>query len=253
MYIKTRALILKNQTTGGQKTYITTYSANLGKITYLVKGLNKNEAKLKAALLPFSYSEIIATTSRGKLVITRATLIKNLYPQKSFEAEALVFYMADAVDRFIEDGVWDRQILLLLLTLLNLLREKNINQRLFALILNYFSIRLIDRLGYLPELTSCAHCSNKIAPSKLYYLSNKKNGLLCPTCRRLDTKSLIINKQELNFIRQVLRHNFSLIKKTTLENNRLSVLAKFFSLYIFYISGNIPKSYSFIKSAYCLC
>jgi len=250
MFIKNKALVLKNQASEGKKTYIVAYAAGIGKITYLVKGIDRNEAKLKSALLPFSYSEIIAIVSQGKLVITRATLIKNLYPQKSFEAQTIAFYVTDLADKLIEEGIWDEQISSLLLTMLNLLKGSS-NKRLMLLVLSYFPLKLIKYLGYFPELSSCVNCAQKLSPQH-NFLSYKKGGLLCPKCKRVDQQSLMINQQELNFIKQIAQHNFNFVRKTTLNDKRLKELANFANLYASYITGDIPKSYFFYKNSFSL-
>lgn len=248
MYHKTWALVLKRQSLDRKNTYITAYTNDAGKITYLARGLNKNEAKLQNALLPFAYSEIITVASQGNPVITRAELIKDLYPQQSIASQILAFCIIEIIDKSSEEGLGDKRILSLAIAILNFLKTRPGNKkRAFYLLVIYFIFKLSKYLGYFPDLNSCTNCSRKITKYDKMYLSYIAGGLLCQSCQQKDKKAILINRQERNFLKLINKKNFNFIKNTRLSNKKLKRLSTFASLYLMYVLDIKIHSTTFLK------
>ncbi len=248
MYHKTRALILKRQSLNKKNTYVTAYTDNAGKITYLARGLNKNEAKLQNALLPFAYSEIITVTSQGNPVITRAELIKDLYPQQSIARQILAFCIIEMIDKSSEEGLSDKRILSLVVASLNFLKTRSCNsKRMFYLLTIYFVLKLSKYLGYFPNLNHCTNCSKKIRNHDKIYLSYVAGGLLCQSCQREDGKAILLNQQERNFLKLIDKKNFNFIKNTRLSNSKLQKLSAFANSYLMYVLDIKIQSTAFLK------
>jgi len=207
---KTKGIILKITPTDSKNTYITAYTIDFGKITYIARGLNKNEAKLKTALMPFAYSRIISSPSAGEPVITRAELLEDFYPKDNSFKQRLAFYFIDLVDRLTEDRVKDKNILLLLVSALSLLKKKH-RSRFYLLMLAYFPLKLAYHLGYFPKVKT----------------SSKTN----------------------NFVRLVEKKPFSYIKRSSLSETSLRKIFNFANLHLIYASGiNPPKTYLSLRS-----
>lgn len=242
MHFKTKALILKNKAIEGKNTYITAYTLNFGKVVYLAKGLNRNEARLKSALTPFSYSQIIAVSSSREPVITGAELLSDFYPKKSSLSQFVAFYLADLIDNLIEERISDRKILLLLVSALSLIK-KNPDNRTYLLILTYFPLKLASYLGYFPSLSISGEKTTK------NFCFNFKTGSLELSKSINNNKiSVIIDQKELNFLRLIQKKSFSYIKKTTIKEDGLKKMFDFANSYLGYSSGiNLLKSYSLVK------
>ena len=244
MHFKTKALILKNRSVEGKNTYITAYTLNFGKVIYLAKGLNRNEARLKSALTPFSYSQIIAVSSSGEPVITGAELLNDFYPRKSSLAQFVSFYLVDLIDNLIEERISDRKILLLLVSALSLIKKYPDNKT-CLLILAYFSLKLAFYLGYFPNLSILVKKTTK------NFSFNFKTGLSqsLVNINSKNKKSVIIDQKELNFLRLIQKKSFSYLKKTTIEEDGLKKIFEFSNNYLEYSSGiSLPKSYLPVKS-----
>jgi len=250
VYFKTKAVILKIYSSDGNRFYITAYTRDFGKITYLVRGLNKNKARLKSALMPFSLSEIIAVMSRSKPVITRAKLIKSLYSKTNFRNQALSFYFANLADRLIEDQLRDKKIFSLIAGTLNILEKTKSKKLLRSLLLAYFPLKLIKYLGYMPEINYCVGCSKKLS-SQLIYLSYKNGGALCYRCRNKDKEALEITYQEFNLLKRISQVGFKKLEQAQLPVKQLKKIARFVNFYAFYVSGESPYAYISANRLYC--
>jgi len=250
VYFKTKAVILKTYNSDENRFYITAYTRDFGKITYLSRGLNKNKAKLKSALMPFSLSEIIAVISKGKPVITRAELIKSLYSKTNFRNQALSFYFASLTDRLTEDRLKDKRIFSLIVGTLNILEKPKSKEFLRNLLLAYFPLKLVRYLGYMPELDCCASCSKKLS-SQSIYLSYKKNGALCSYCKNKDKEALKITYQELSLLKKISQANFKSSQHIQPSINQLKKIARFINFYAFYVSGESPHAYIITNRLHC--
>ena len=251
MYFKTKAVILKSYNGDKNNTYITTYTRDFGKITYLSRGLNKNKAKLKPALIPFVLSEIIAVISKGSPVITRARLIKNLYSKTNFRNQILSFYFANLTDKLTEDRLKDKRIFSLIIGALNVLEKPDSKEFLRNLLLVYFPLKLIKYLGYMPEFDYCVNCLKKLSSGSIY-LSYVKNGVLCNYCKNEDKKALKVTYQEFNLLKKISQINFKKSEQSQPLINQLEKIARFVNLYAFYISGESPRAYIITNHLHCL-
>jgi DNA repair protein RecO (recombination protein O) len=251
VYFKTKAVVLKTCNSGKNSVYITAYTRDFGKVTYLSRGLNKNEARLKPALMPFVLSEIIAVTSKGRPVITRARLVKNLYSKTNFRNQILSFYFANLIDKLTEDRLKDKRIFSLIVGALNVLEKPDSKEFLRSLLFAYFPLKLIKYLGYMPEFNYCANCSGKLS-SPLVYLSYIKNGALCDHCKNKDKKALEVTRQELSLLKKISQVNFKKSEQSQLSINQLRKIAGFVNFYAFYVSGESPRAYMATNHFRCL-
>jgi len=238
MHFKTKAIILDLHLTDKKESYITTYTQNYGKVVFLTRGLGKNEAKLKTALLPFSLSEIIAVTSRKTPVITRASLIKSLYSKSNFKNQSLAFYLSGLINDLTEEGLRDKQIFSLILGTLNVLSRSKTDKNLRDLILIYFPLKLLKYLGQLPELGNCAQCSERLKANSCF-LNYKSGGLICSNCHSNNNKSIKLTPREFYFLRKIPETNFkTLIRYNNyLSSKSLEKLALTVNLYALYLTG----------------
>ena len=246
MYYKTRAFILKLYQDKQTRTYINAYTYRFGKVTFLARGLNKNEAKLKAALSPFVYSRLILVKTKGMPVVTRAELLKNYYPQ-SLQGKKLAYYFSDLVNRLVEEYLTDKHVLRLLLKSFAALNSPSFNKKTMMLLLTYFPLKLMQYLGYFPRLAPfCCHCSSKITLNKVY-LSYRFNGLVCQKCALKDKKAIMLSQRELYFLKTIRQKNFSALKKIPLSLVSLEKLSFFANHYAFSFLGQIPSSFAFLR------
>ena len=251
-YSKTQGLILKNQPGDEKNNFVTVYTTHFGKITYLAKGLQKNKARLKAALEPFSYSEIISSKGHYYEVITRATLIESFWsPCEKFSSQTLKFYFLDLIDRLTEEGERDPRLLTLLRGTLkslgSLAKKDELLEPKLLLLLCYFSLKTLKFLGYLPEFSSCVACGKKLTPKNNFF-SFKLGGIICSQCRPLDKRAFPVTALQIKIIRLASQKRWSYFKKIKAPLLVLKRVAWLSNFWVFYVLGKIPSSYKFIRN-----
>ena len=118
------------------------------------------------------------------------------------------FYLAELVDRFVEDQTPHYDIYTLLLDTLryldadaNALQQQRTNGTELTpqqeegntrLLLRYFELRLLSAIGYEPALQNCAHCASEIRPEDNGFRASL-GGILCPQCSRYWERRLSLN------------------------------------------------------------
>jgi len=247
VHFKANAIILNIHSTDKKETYVTAYTREFGKFTYLVRGLVKNEAKLKTALMPFSLSEIIAVSSRATPVITRATLIKDLYPKADFRNQSLAFYFSNLIDRLTEERLRDERIFSLISGALSVLKNSENTEYLRCLILAYLPLKLLGYLGYLPELGICTNCSKGLIGTS-FSLSYSVGGLLCGSCRINDKKAPTISLGQLQLLRAIAKSSFKQIAQLKkISISQLKELVEFINFYTLYVTDIKSQPYKALK------
>jgi DNA repair protein RecO (recombination protein O) len=120
------------------------------------------------------------------------------------------FYLAEMVDRFVEDSTLHPDIYALLLETLRYLdadanalqqqraqnaeltNEQVDDQSHTRLLLRYFELHLLSAIGYEPSLQNCAHCASELRPEENGFRASL-GGALCPQCSRFWERRLSLN------------------------------------------------------------
>jgi len=80
------------------------------------------------------------------------------------------------------------------------------------LVLRYYEMRLLDNVGFRPELFHCLSCGAEIKPEDQYF-TPAGGGVLCPKCGRetpgAAQKAIPISQEALRFLRHFQRSSFS--------------------------------------------
>jgi len=76
------------------------------------------------------------------------------------------------------------------------------------LVVRYYEMRLLDQLGYRPQLIHCASCERQIQPEDQFF-SATLGGILCPRCGSKVPDSKPISLQALKYLRHFQRSSFN--------------------------------------------
>lgn len=248
MYFKTKAIVLKVSPASQKNTYVTLYTENFGKLTCLAKGLGKNEARLKSVLLPFVLSETIFVFSGGQPLITRAELIKSLFPKK-IKAQVFAFYLADLLDQATDEGLRDRKIFRLIQGVLNYLSYSRTKEVELFLVLAYFALRFSQYLGYGPALDVCDACKRRFGLSNKAFFIPATGEFVCKACFDPHKKNYLeIAAKERSLLKSFLKKRFDQLPKNILKLAEAKEIARLANLCLFSLIDVKPKSYSSLKN-----
>jgi DNA repair protein RecO (recombination protein O) len=146
-----------------------------GKVSAVAKGVRKIKSRSAGHLELFGEVNLMLATGRNLDVITSARLA--WYPHQltmAYNRLGTAFMVATAVDRLTEPGHPQPQLYTAVRETLRTL-EAGTDGPLLEL---WFKLRLLDTLGYRPELGACAICSRHDTETA-YHFDVNRGGIAC--------------------------------------------------------------------------
>ncbi|MGQ9476955.1 MAG: DNA repair protein RecO [Candidatus Bipolaricaulia bacterium] len=164
---------------------VTLLSPRLGKLSLLAKGARKIESRFGAALDLLNLIEVVFYDHEGKglKLLKEAALIEG-YPnlKRDYDRLEAALEAARVLNFLLREGQSERRASRLFQELLQELEQPEQELRVGLLRLG-FKLKLIDYLGFGPELESCASCGKPLARDEPLWLSPQAGGLVCANCR----------------------------------------------------------------------
>ena len=181
---KTEAVVLRSFRFGEADRVLHLYTLERGRIGAVAKGIRKTKSRFGARLEPLSHVELMLHQGSGELqTVTGVELVRSHHESREQQYRLGVGLLgAEAMLRlFTEQEANPRafQALTRFLDLLDGLEPLATRTSLEPLALS-FQLKLLWLSGYLPHLTSCAHCGAESEP--LVGHSAKAGGAVCGNC-----------------------------------------------------------------------
>lgn len=197
------------------------FTESHGKKMFFVKGANRKNNPLTAAIQPFTKAVYIADMkSEGLSFLNNVKDIKPFEEiQKDIFISAYATYILNLVDAAIEDNIYDPALFGFTNQALTLLNQKYDPE----IITNIFEVQLLERFGIKINWKQCAICGSHEGKFDFSYAYN---GVLCVKHQHLDERRSHFNPTALHFIRVFSSINYDQInqinlKKETKDNLRL--------------------------------
>jgi DNA repair protein RecO (recombination protein O) len=244
----TEAIVLKRSDLGEADRIITLFTPHKGKFHTIAKGSRRPVSKLAGHVELLNRSQFQVAVGRNLDIITQAEVRENFLRLRSeLWHMTCGFYLAELVDRFVEERVPHADIYTLLLQTLRYLdadadalvqqrrtQEESATSEVHSngktpLLLRYFELHLLTSVGYAPALKQCASCANELLPQDNGFKASL-GGALCPQCshlweRRLSLNALkILRYMQNNAWREAARVRLNASLQTELEGVMHSLL-----------------------------
>src|SRR5512138_1407058 len=176
---RVEAVVLRHVDYGEADRMLTLYTRQLGKTRALAKGARKIASRKAGHIEPFTYVKLQLAQSRDMPLITQADTIDAYQPlREDLILTSHAAYVLELLDRFTYADETENSALFRLLTdTLSRLASKTDPW----LVLRYYEIRLLDHLGFRPQLFQCANCGREIKPEDQFF-SFSAGGVICPRC-----------------------------------------------------------------------
>jgi DNA repair protein RecO (recombination protein O) len=204
----TEALVLKRSDLGEADRILTLFTPYKGKFHAVAKGIRRPISKKAGHIELLSHCRLHVAVGRNLDIVTQAESIESfLHVRSDLWHMTCGFYLAELVDRFIEEHTPHQEVYNLLLESLRELDTDAIEvqqQRAAGtlppgqehartqLLLRYFEIYLLSHIGYEPVLRTCAHCNAELQPVENGF-TPALGGALCPDCSHLWAQPLSMN------------------------------------------------------------
>jgi len=192
---------------------VTFYSRDVGKIRAVAKGVRRTTSRSAGHLEPFTLSDVMFAVGRELDVISQADTLEAFRAvREDLVLTTYAYYLAEMVDVLTEDRMENRAVFDVLvdglrdlecaITTAGVDEPENGEARLVLIV---FHLRLLEALGYRPELRECVTCRVSIEPARNQF-SALMGGVLCPGCGPQEPSARLVGTSVLKLLRFV-QHN----------------------------------------------
>jgi len=196
---RTPAIVLKRMDLGEADRILTFYSRDHGKVRAVARGVRRGTSRSAGHLEPFTISQVQFAVGRELDVVAEVETLEAFRQiREDLVLTTHAYYLAEVVDLLTEERMENHAVFDVLVDALRQLSAAADHR----LVLIGFHLRLLDALGYRPELRECVGCHNAIAPERNRF-SPLQGGAVCPGCTSLEPTARQIGVPALKLLRYV--------------------------------------------------
>ncbi len=194
---RVQAIILKRTDVGEADRLLTLCTPERGKLRAVAKGARKPSSRKTGHVELFNHASLLIAVGREIDVITQADTLDAFLPLRGdLDRLSYAYYFAELVDRFTEEEEENPAVFDLILRSFHWLgRTEQL-----ARTARYFEMRLLDALGYRPQLYRCVNCGEELQPEENFF-SPEGGGMLNPKCRESHPHALAVTLNALKVLR----------------------------------------------------
>ena len=204
--VSVHAIVLRHRDWGEADRLVTLFTREQGKMRAVAKGARKVTSRKAGHLEPFTHVKLQLARGRSLFIVTQADTIDAHIPlRETLEMTGTASYVVELLDRFVyeEEGANPTLFRLLVDTLKRLSTGEGI-----WLVVRYYEMRLLDFLGFRPQLFECANCARKIEAEGQFF-SFSAGGVICPRCGRGLPNLTVISVDALKYLRHFQRSSYA--------------------------------------------
>jgi DNA repair protein RecO (recombination protein O) len=199
------AVVLRHSDLGEADRLLTLYTRQLGKARAIAKGARKIASRKAGHIEPFTHVRLQLAKGRDMFIVTQAdTVDAYLSLRDDLVLTSQASYVMELLDRFTyEDETENISIFRLLTDTLSRLASRLDPW----LVIRYYEMRLLDHLGFRPQLFECANCGREVKAENQFF-SFGAGGVICPRCGRGLPNLHEVSVDTLKYLRHFQRSGF---------------------------------------------
>jgi DNA repair protein RecO (recombination protein O) len=240
---RTQAIILGHIEYGEADRILKVFTFKKGKITAIAKGVRRIRSRKAGHLEPFTRATLLLAKGRNMDIVTQAETVDN-YPglREDLQRIGYASYVVEVLDRFTYEEGQNISIFRLLANTLKRL-ETHPNP---ATVVHYYELRLLDLVGFRPQLFECVDCGKPIQAEDQYF-SPLAGGVACPHCGKDRPEAWPIGVDVLRYFRHLQRSNWEQVGGIVIPEAIEPALANLIQRYISYILERKLNTPNFIR------
>ena len=202
---RVEAVVLRHHDYGEADRLLTLYTRQLGKTRVLAKGARKIASRKAGHIEPFTQVKLQLARGRDMLLVTQADTVDAYLPlRENLILTSQASYVLELLDRFtyVDDTENPSTFRLLTDTLTRLASNDDA-----WLVIRYYEMRLLDYLGFRPQLINCVNCGREIKAEDQFF-SFRAGGVICPRCGQGLPQLKPIAVETLKYLRHFQRSNY---------------------------------------------
>ena len=203
--LRVEAVVLRHSDWGEADRLLTLFSRERGKLRCIAKGVRRLRSRKAGHLEPFTHTALLLARGRDFWIVTQAETLDAYLPlREDLVRTGYAAYVIELIDRFTYDEGETKGLFPLLV---DTLRRITAVEDVF-LAVRYFELRLLDFVGFRPELFRCVNCGQDIRPVDQFF-SPLRGGALCPNCGPKVGGAQPVSVETLKYIRHLQRSSYS--------------------------------------------
>jgi DNA repair protein RecO (recombination protein O) len=233
------AVVLRHSDWGEADRMLWLFSLEMGKLKAIAKGVRKPRSRKAGHLEPFTRVSLLLAQGRDLPIVTQAETLDAYIPlREDLLRTTCAAYVVELLDRFTyEEGEHRGLYHLLVDTLERLCQPLDPN-----LAMRYYEVRLLDFVGFRPQLFKCVSCEAEIKAQDQYF-SAHLGGALCPNCGSQPGEARPVSLRALKYLRHFQRSAFPEAKRAVMAsalNHEIETLVQYYITYLLERGLNTP-------------
>lgn len=231
---RVEAVVLRHSDWGEADRLLWLFTREMGKVKAVAKGVRKLRSRKAGHLEPLTRVNLLLARGRDILLVTQAETVEAFLPlREDLKLWEYASHIIELLDRFTYEEGENRALYRLLVDTLGRLAS----QPQAELVVHYYEMRLLDLLGYRPQLFHCANCGKEIQPVDQFF-SAEQGGVLCPSCGREVKGARPITMLALKYLRHFQRSNYLEASRARIPHN---VMREIEGLMEYYLTHQLER------------
>lgn len=233
--IRVEGVIIRHTNFGEADRLLTIFTRESGKVRSIAKGVRKARSRKAGHVEPFTRTILQLARGRDLFILTQAETLDGY----STLREDLILlgyasYVIELIDRSTNDDEENRSLYNLLThTLARLNRGDDPNRA-----TRYFEIRLLDYVGFRPQLYNCTQCDAEIQPEDQFF-SAHQGGVICINCGQRDPQARPVSMLALKYLRHFQRSSYREASRASIPT---AVYVEMENLMQYYLTFSLERS-----------
>ncbi len=238
---KCEGIIIRTLDYGESARILTIYSKELGKVSVMARGVRKQQSKFAGAAQLFNHGYFLFHIGSGMGTLQQAEVINGFrHIREDIFRTSYVTYMAELLDRAIEEKQASSSLYALFLGLLNYIDEGYDEE----VLVNIFEVKMLSHLGITPELNRCVNCG---ATEGHFAFSIQEGGLICHHCVSEDRYVMPVSVTVIKLLRLFQHIDIRRLGEVTISPDTKLELRTLINIYYDRNSGLQLKSKKFLE------
>ena len=240
---RVEAVVLKHSDWGEADRMLWLFTREIGKVRAVAKGVRKPRSRKAGHLEPFIRVSLLLARGRDTLIVTQAEAVDAyLALRDDLIKLGYAAYVIELLDRFTYEEGENRSLYRLLIETLERLNGE-VDP---AFSCRYYEVRLLDLVGFRPQLFRCTVCGAEIQPEDQYF-SAERGGVVCPKCIEKTPGARQVSMSALRILRHLQRSSYSEARRARLTLTVDRELENLMSYYLTYFLERGLNSPAFLR------
>lgn len=225
------AIVLRHSDWGESDRLVWLYTLERGKMRAVAKGVRKMRSRKAGHLEPFTRTRLLLAQGRDFYLVTQAETVDAYLPlHEELKRATYASYVVELLDRFTYEEGENRGVFVLLAETLERLAVTDD----LDLTARFYEMRLLDLVGFRPQLFQCVHCRREIQAEDQHF-SAQMGGVVCPRCIIHVGGAQPVAMETLKHLRHFQRSSYAEAQRARLNpalNHQLELVMQHYITYL---------------------